>query len=165
MSADPTVRPSARAVAAWCGLLALGVLLGGAMGVAVAVVVAALVLARRPRSDIGLLGVVALACVPLFVLLAGLPARADISPAFVTATPWSHRLAFAGLLLVGTWTVLDVVAGRRGGPAASPPASPPAAGGPGAGEPGPQLPPAVAVAIVVVVAAGAVAASVAVLAA
>lgn len=164
MSADPTVRPSARAVAAWCGLLALGVLLGGAMGVAVAVVVAALVLARRPRSDIGLLGVVALACVPLFVLLAGLPARADISPAFVTATPWSHRLAFAGLLLVGTWTVLDVVAGRRGGPAASPPASPTAAP-PAAGEPGPQLPPAVAVAIVVVVAVGAVAASVAVLAA
>jgi hypothetical protein len=159
VSADPTVRPSGRAVAAWCGLLALGVLLGGAMGVAVAVVVAALVLARRPRSDIGLLGVVALACVPLFVLLAGLPARADISPAFVTATPWSHRLAFAGLLLVGTWTVLDVVAGRRGDPAAPPPAAPPAAG-----EAGPQLPPAVAVAIVVVVAVGAVAASVAVLA-
>lgn len=155
MSAGAAGRPSGRAVASWFGLLALGVLLGGVVGVAVAVVVAALVLARRPRSDIGLLGVVALVCVPLFVLLAGLPSRAGVSPAFVTATPWSHRLAFAGLLLVGTWAVLDVAAGRRADPTARPPT---------AAERPPQPSTAVAVAIVVVVAVGAVAASAAVLA-
>jgi hypothetical protein len=162
VSAEPTNRPSRRAIAAWFGLLALGVLLGGAMGVAVAVVVAALVLARRPRSEIGLLGVATLACVPLFVLLAGLPSRAGVSPAFVTATPWSHRLAFAGLLLAGTWAVLDVLAGRRTDPAAGPGER--AADGP-ADDAAPQVPAPVAVAIVVAVAVGALVASMAVLAA
>lgn len=155
MSTTPTARPSGRAIAAWCALLALGVLLGGAMGIAVAVVVAAIVLAGRPRSELGLLGVASLACVPLFVLLAGLPSRDGVSPAFVTETPWSHRLAFAGLLLVGTWAVLDVAAARRRDPATSRPT---------AEAPDPQLPTAVAVAIVVAVAVGAVAASAAVLA-
>jgi hypothetical protein len=151
-------RPDAAAVGAWSGLLGVAVLLAGWVGVVGAVCVAAVVLAGLPRRVIGLVGLGSLACVPLFVLLAGLPARSEVSPAFVTDSLWPHRLAFVGLLLVSTWAVLDLGPHlqRGGDEVGSDRASD------GSADP-PVLPPAVAVGVVAVVAVGAVVASLAVL--
>jgi hypothetical protein len=145
--------PTRSGIGSWCALLGVAVFLGGWMGGVGAVVVAVVVLADLPKRVIGVVGVASLVCVPLFVLLAGLPARSEVSPAFVNASLWPHRLAFVGLLLVGTWAILDLLPHLRREAEEAPPAPVPA----------PVPPTFLAVVLVLLVAAGAVAASLAVL--
>jgi hypothetical protein len=143
-----------RGLGAWLLLAGACVAIDGAVGGAVAVLVAAVVLAGLPRRLLAIVGVVALAAVPVAVVGRGLPADDEVSPAFVVGSLVPHHLMFAGLVLVGTWAVLDLVARRRAGePAVAVPPPPD------------RLPVAVGLAIVGIVAIGAIAASVAVLAA
>lgn len=89
-------------------LCLVGLLLDGGPGLTVGIVVVAVILAGLPRALLGLLGVVALAGVPIAVLWRGLPSGDEISPAFVTGSLVPHHLTFAGLVLVGAWVVLDL---------------------------------------------------------
>lgn len=74
--------------------------LGGWPGVAVAVVLGlAGLFDVWPRSLVRL-GAVVLGIVPLVLLLRGLPARATLSPAFVTTNTAASAIAFVGFALV-----------------------------------------------------------------
>ncbi len=138
------------AVGAWLVLAGACTALDGIVGLGVAVVVAAVLLARLPRRWLGVLGVAALALVPVVVLARGLPDRDEVSPFFVAGSLWPHHLAFAGIAWTMTWAVLDL----RARLVATPPD--PVVATPGR----PPLP--VAIALVVLVGALAVAAVVAV---
>ncbi|MEZ5204674.1 MAG: hypothetical protein R2701_09930 [Acidimicrobiales bacterium] len=105
--------PSLRAGGAWLVFAAVAVALDGAVGGAVAVAVAAILLAGLPRTVLGGAGVAALAAVPVAVLANGLPADDEVSPEFVVGSLWPHHLMFVGLVLVGTWAVLDTAARRH----------------------------------------------------
>ena len=102
-------RGALRPVAAWLGLIGLCVVLNGVAGAAVAVLVGALLLAKAPLRWLGIAGVVALAVVPIVVLGGGLPSAGEVSPSFVSRTLVPHHLTFAGLVLVSTWAVLELV--------------------------------------------------------
>ncbi|MCB1038466.1 MAG: hypothetical protein KDA94_02865 [Acidimicrobiales bacterium] len=152
--------PSLRAGGAWLVFAAVAVALDGAVGGAVAVAVAAILLAGLPRTVLGGAGVAALAAVPVAVLANGLPADDEVSPEFVVGSLWPHHLMFVGLVLVGTWAVLDTAARRHADrEAGREPAVPDERSTPG------QLPRPVAWAVLAMVVVGAVAASAAVLAA
>lgn len=111
----PAGRPaSVRGVAAWLALVAVLGALDGLPGTIAAVVVGVVVLARLPRRWIGLIGVAALAAVPVVVVAGGVPAEAQVSPAFVVRSMWPHHLAFVGLALVCTAAVLDLLPSLRG---------------------------------------------------
>lgn len=138
-------------VGAWLLLAGACTALAGLAGLATAVVVAAVLLARLPHRVLGALGVAALAAVPVVVLGRGLPSEGEVSPFFVAGSLWPHHLAFAGLVLVGAWAVLDL----RVRLAASPPDAVPA--------PPPRPPLVVGVVLVAVVAVGATVATLAVL--
>jgi hypothetical protein len=138
-------------VGAWLVLAGACIALDGAVGGAVAVAIAAVVLADLPRRLLAVAGVVALLAVPVAVIARGLPTDDEVSPAFVVGSLVPHHLMFAGLVLVGTWAVLDRRAHPRLGAGDAAPGAPP------------PLPIAIGVALVVVVALGAVAASIAVL--
>lgn len=147
---------NARSVGSWTVLLGAAVLLDGVVGGLVVVVVGAVALARLPWRILGGLGVVALVAVPLVVLGLGLPATDEVSPTFVSRSLAPHHLAFAGLVWVGAWAVLDLLPHIAAAAAAPHPDDP---------RPAPtsrrrRLAGAVLVAVVAV---GAVAASVAVL--
>lgn len=145
---------SRRGLGAWLLFAGACVALDGAVGGAVAVLVAAVVLAGLPRRLLAVAGLVALAAVPVAVVGRGLPTDDEVSPAFVVGSLVPHHLMFAGLVLVGTWAVLDLAHRRRAGePAVAVPPIPP------------RLPLGLGLAIVAIVAVGAIAASVAVLAA
>ncbi|MFN8018207.1 MAG: hypothetical protein U0P45_08795 [Acidimicrobiales bacterium] len=97
-----------RAAAAWTAFALVAVALDGPVGGIVPVIVAAVLLARIQIRAIAALGVVALALAPITVLWGGLPAADEVSPRFVLDNMPAHHLTFAGLLLVGTWAVLDM---------------------------------------------------------
>jgi hypothetical protein len=157
---------TARGVGAWLVLAGVLVALDGAVGGAVAVAIGAVALAELPRRILAIGGTVALAAVPVAVLARGLPSEEEVSPAFVVGSLVPHHLTFAGLVLVGTWAVLDVRAhGVRRPLAAGPdPAtvSPSAGHEAGAGA-STGLPLGMGLAIVGLVAVGAIAACAAVL--
>ena len=100
--------PSWPGVLAWTAFALTAVLLDGPYGGVVPVIVAAVLLARLPMRVIGGIGVVAIGLVPFSLLLQGVPRPDEISPRFVVDAMAAHHLAFGGLLLVGTWAVLDM---------------------------------------------------------
>ena len=140
------------AVGGWVALVGGCLLLDGLVGGAVALVVAAVVAARLPPRVLGLLGAAAMAGAIAAVLVGGVPAEVDVSPAFVGRSLVPHHLTFAAFVLVGSWVVLDLVGHLRADPAGEPIAAP-------SGAP----PRWVAVAVVAVVAVSAAVASAAVL--
>ncbi|MEZ5183472.1 MAG: hypothetical protein R2702_16595 [Acidimicrobiales bacterium] len=143
--------PSGAAVGGWLLLAGGATALDGLVGLGVAVLVGAVLLAGGPPRALGALGTAALAAVPVVHLGRGLPSDDEVSPFFVAGSLWPHHLAFAGLVLVGSWAVLDLGHQLR----SSPPDPVPAV---------PSRPPVrAAAALVLAVAVGAVAASVAVL--
>ena len=118
------------AVGAWLVFAGACTALAGPAGLGVAVVVAAVLLAGLPRRAIGVLGVVALALVPVAVLVRGLPSRDEVSPFFVAGSLWPHHLAFAGVVWCATWAVLDLrvrLAATAPDPTPRAPGRPPAA--------------------------------------
>lgn len=147
---------NARSVGSWTVLLGAAVLLDGVVGGLVVVVVGAVALARLPWRILGGLGVVALVAVPLVVLGLGLPATDEVSPTFVSRSLAPHHLAFAGLVWVGAWAVLDLLPHIAAAAAAPHPDDPRPA-------PTSRRRRLVGAVLVAVVAVGAVAASVAVL--
>lgn len=154
-----SLRPLLPAAGLWLATAGILVALDGPVGAAVAVGIAAVVLAGLPRSVLALVGVVLLASVPIAVLVNGLPADDEVSPQFVVGSLWPHHLTLAGLVLLGSYVVLDVAAQRRAEVAAGRGPTPD-----GDDLPGP-VPRPVAWALLAIVAIGAVAASLAVLAA
>ena len=124
-------RPSTRAIGAWLLLAGACTALDGAVGAGIAVLVAAVLLAQLPRRILAWFGVAALLAVPAFLLVRGLPAREEVSPAFVVGSLVPHHLAFAGVVLVSVAALLDLVDRERDGAARDPvvevPARPPLA--------------------------------------
>lgn len=111
-SAEPEgrgpVRPTPWAIGGWLVLVGLAVALDGPVGGLALVFVAAVLLAGVSPRLIGGVGVLLLALAPLAVVLEGLPARSQVSPAFVTRSLVPHHLTFAGLLLVCAFALIDL---------------------------------------------------------
>lgn len=103
----------AGALGVWCVLTGLAVALDGVTGAVVGVLVAAVLLARLSPRLLGGLGVASLVGVPLEVMARGVPKPADVSPFFVAGSLWPHHLMFAGLALVGSGAVLDLIGDLR----------------------------------------------------
>ena len=122
---EPDPRPRARQLS-WRGFLlvaalaAAGTVLDGPTGIVVGVIVVAVLFAGVTRRAIGAAGVLALVATPIAVIVNGVPAPDEVSPVFVVGSLWPHHLTFAGLSLVGTWVVLDVVDHLRATPPAPP---------------------------------------------
>ena len=149
-------RPSGRVALVFLALLVVAAALDGSVGGAVVVFVGAVLLAGLPLDVLGRVGVVALALVPLILIVQGVPTAASVSPAFVSHTMLPHHLAFIGISLVSAGAVLDLVPHLAGGSTAVPAIH---------DDPGPVggWPVPLRIAIVVVVAAAALVASAVVL--
>lgn len=123
---DPPPRPrplSWRGLLLVAALAAVGTVLDGPTGIVVGVIVVAVLLAGVTRRAIGAAGVLALVATPIAVVVNGIPAPDEVSPVFVVGSLWPHHLTFAGLSLVGTWVVLDVVDHLRAAPPVRPEAA------------------------------------------
>ncbi|WP_421121053.1 hypothetical protein ACE2AJ_07205 [Aquihabitans daechungensis] len=101
-------RPSLWAVGGWLLLVGLAVALDGPVGGFTMVAIAAVLLAGLPTRLIGGLGVLLLALTPVAIILEGIPTDREISPEFVTRSLLPHHLAFAGLVLVGAFALIDL---------------------------------------------------------
>ena len=107
-SSGEPLRPSARAVIGWIVLIAVGAALDGLVGGLTVVAVAAVLLAGLSTRLIGGAGVVLLLLVPVAIIIEGLPANSEISPEIVTRSLLPHHLAFAGLILVCAFALIDL---------------------------------------------------------
>jgi hypothetical protein len=101
-------RPSPWAIGGWLLLVGLAVALDGPVGGFTMVAIAAVLLAGLPKRLIGGLGVVLLVLTPVAIILDGIPADDEISPEIVTRSLLPHHLAFAGLVLVSAFALIDL---------------------------------------------------------
>jgi hypothetical protein len=133
-------------VGAWVLVAGVAVALDGLVGGLALVLVAAVLLADLPTRVLGALGVLCLALVPVAIIADGVPSAREISPAVVTRSLVPHHLAFAGVVLVGAFALIDLAPHLRAW----------AAGGPPPQEDGPPLGTTVGAIVVAVIAVGAV---------
>ncbi len=107
-AAPTSLRRSLRAIGGWILLVGIAVALDGLVGGLTLVVIATVLLAGLPQRLIGGLGVALLVLAPVAVVLQGVPTAGEISPAFVTRSLVPHHLAFAGLVLVSAFALIDL---------------------------------------------------------
>jgi hypothetical protein len=124
----------------------VAVALDGIVGGLTLVVVAAILLAGLPTRVIGALGVLCLALVPVAIIIDGIPSDREISPALITRSLLPHHLAFAGVVLVRAFALIDLAPHLRAWAASEAPPQ----------DDGPPLGAVVGTAVVAVVAVGAV---------
>jgi hypothetical protein len=102
-------RPSGWAIGAWVLLTGVAVALDGLVGGLTLVLVAAVLLAGLPVRLIGALGVLCLVLVPVAVIVDGIPSAQEVSPELITRSLLPHHLAFAGVVLVCAFAVIDLL--------------------------------------------------------
>ncbi|MCU1370919.1 MAG: hypothetical protein JWO77_2113 [Ilumatobacteraceae bacterium] len=146
-------RPSWQAALAWLVLAGVAVAIDGVVGGLAFVAIAAVLLAGLPTRLIGGLGVLLLIGAPIAIVIEGVPTDSGVSPAFVTRSLLPHHLAFAGLILVCAFALIDLAPHLRAWAEGDHPAQ----------DDGPPFGTAIGVALVAAVAVGALVACWAVL--